>query len=511
VSDFVTTGSLPASPPHCVLATNATVAQTLTSPAFGVEGLVLQHLVFQIRRSSTFRAPVSVEASADGGLSWPFRIGDTLRADGSPGVYRVYRCAVPPLEAESLRVRWRVIPEASGSTGTLRIDDIRVEAQAFRDLALCAFQFVPSRAGEPLEARLQIANAGLLPVGLCAVAVWVDSGSLPAEPVTRTVMAPAPGESLWVALAVGRTPERPARAAAEVSVEADRRAENNRLEILLEPGAPEGSVVFNEIMFAPRAGEPEYVELALRASEPSSMKNWMLEWGPAGSPPTGRLLFPDSAWGGYRVVASDTPHVPAHAGGGGLVLCPELVLRNDGSVLVLRDPAGIVADSLQYAPAWHTPSVVDTRGRSLEKILAELPSADGRNWATSTELSGGTPGRLNSVALSAGRTRETIACSPNPFSPDGDGHDDWTVVRYAFAHAVHTVDLTVHDGRGRMVRHLATHELGGRTGTVVWDGRNDERETVRMGIYVVAVQAVDATTQAVTGARTVVVVARPLR
>jgi hypothetical protein len=62
-----------------------------------------------------------------------------------------------------------------------------------------------------------------------------------------------------------------------------------------------------------------------------------------------------------------------------------------------------------------------------------------------------------------------------------------------------------------MVRHLLTRELGGPSGTVVWDGRDDAGETVRMGIYVVMIQAVDREGAELMAAKTAVVVARKLR
>ena len=187
------------------------------------------------------------------------------------------------------------------------------------------------------------------------------------------------------------------------------------------------------------------------------------------------------------------------------------MLRNDGGLLLLRDPSGMMADSLRYGPWWHTPSVVETRGRSLEKLLPELPSADGRNWATCVEPAGGTPGRLNSVSVSAVGRQALLACSPNPFSPDGDGVDDWTILRYNFPGMVHAVDLTIHDGRGRIVRHLATRELGGVSGTLVWDGRDDATEVVRMGIYVAVIRGFDAQGGDLLVAKAAVVVARVLR
>jgi len=514
-SDFVTTTSLPASSPNCVLATNATVAQTLTSPALDVRGLVLRTLLFQTRRSASFLAALVVELSTDGTES--FLPCDTLGAGPAPGSYARHRLALSLPGAGRLRIRWRVIADRSGSSGTLRIDDLELEADALYDLAACALQFDAALPGEALAARVRIVNAGLLavPHGEVLLALDADGDSLlaPGEWFAQQFAPPPPGESLWVRLEAGGAPSRPARARAEVRAPDDRIVENNAVEALFRPGVPPGTVVFNEIMYAPLTGDPEYLELAAGGPAAGSLAGWELAWAAPGAAEVTSVVLPDSAAlkEKFLIVASAPLTEEWALSDAGLLITPRLVLRNDGGVLVLRDPSGMTADSLVYDPSWHTPSVVETRGRSLEKLLPELPSADGRNWATCTEPAGGTPGRRNSVRLSRAHTRATLACSPNPFSPDGDGMDDWTVIHYNFARAVQTVDLGVYDARGRTVRHLATRELGGLSGTLVWDGRDDRAEAVRMGIYVMVIRAVDAQAGEILTARAAVVVARTLR
>ena len=514
-SDFVTTTSLPASSPNCVLGTNATVAQTLTSPALDLRGLVLRALLFQTRRSASFLAALLVELSTDGGAN--FLVCDTLGPGTEPGSYARHRLVVSLPGAESLRIRWRVIADRSGSSGTLRIDDVELEADALYDLAACALSFEPTLPGAPLAARVKIANAGLLavPHGEVHLALDADGDSLLAsgEWFKEQFVPPPPGESLWVSLETGGAPSHRARARAEVHAPDDRIGGNNAVEALFRPGVPPGTVVFNEIMYAPLAGDPEYLELAVGTSAAGSLGGWELRWAATGAAETSALLLPEAAAqkDEFLIVASAPLPERWSRSEAGLLITPRLVLRNDGGVLVLRDPSGMTADSLAYGPQWHTPSVVETRGRSLEKLLPELPSADGRNWATCTEPAGGTPGRHNSVRLSPSPTHAMLACSPNPFSPDGDGVDDWTLIRYSFADAVQTVDLSIYDARGRIVRHLATRELGGLSGTLVWDGRDDTAEAVRMGIYVVVIRAVDEQAGEILTARAAVVVARALR
>jgi hypothetical protein len=459
-----------------------------------------------------------VEASTDGGASF-HSLTDTLGETATPGSYEQHRLPMAESRIEAVCIRFRVIAATSGSSGTLRIDDVVLEADPLHDLALRALEFVPALPGEALVARVLVANCGLLGLGPSEVRLGLDADGdsivSPAECILRGLAPMAVGESLSVALEGLRAPERPALAMASVRAPDDRTGANDTVWTLFRPGVRRGSVVFNEIMYAPLAGSSEYLELALCAPYGESLAGWELTAGSAGAPPGSPVVFPETppVRGDLVIVASeplgDAWSPPGE--GAGEIIAPGLVLRNDGGVLVLRDPSGVTCDSLQYGPSWHTPSVVETRGRSLEKLLPELPSYDARNWATCPDPAGGTPGRPNAATVRSLPAQASFGCSPKIFSPDGDGLDDWTLLRYRLPASVHALDLTVHDARGRMVRHLITRELGGPSGVVVWDGRDDAGETVRMGIYVVMIQATDRDGGELITGKAVVVVARKLR
>ncbi|MBI1804129.1 MAG: hypothetical protein HY033_09215 [Ignavibacteriae bacterium] len=60
---------------------------------------------------------------------------------------------------------------------------------------------------------------------------------------------------------------------------------------------------------------------------------------------------------------------------------------------------------------------------------------------------------------------------------------------------------------GRLVRTLANSEPAGAQGELVWDGLNDNRERVRMGIYVVLLEAFDSFGGSIETRKGIVVVA----
>jgi flagellar hook assembly protein FlgD len=84
-----------------------------------------------------------------------------------------------------------------------------------------------------------------------------------------------------------------------------------------------------------------------------------------------------------------------------------------------------------------------------------------------------------------------MSVSPNPFSPDGDGREDFAVVQFHLPLQVSVVRLRIYDVRGRLIRTLANNEPAGPNGEVTWDGTDDARRRARIGIYILLLEAID--------------------
>jgi hypothetical protein len=72
-------------------------------------------------------------------------------------------------------------------------------------------------------------------------------------------------------------------------------------------------------------------------------------------------------------------------------------LLNDGTTLTLRDSNGVVIHTITYSSSWYNDANKVDGGWSLEQIDPNNPCAGQNNWHASTDISGGTPGRRNSV------------------------------------------------------------------------------------------------------------------
>ena len=261
-------------------------------------------------------------------------------------------------------------------------------------------------------------------------------------------------------------------------------------------------MVINEIMFAPLAGEAEYVEVLNAGDCPMSLAGWTLtdrpgvngKWNSARVDEDGPILEP----GGFAVIAQDSSIFRFFPGIAALdprmIILPRggfITLNNEGDDIILHDPLGNTVDSVRYVPDWHNPALLDRTGVSLERILVRGPSSDASNWTSCVLPIGGTPGSANSAAAPRSTSATTLSCRPNPFSPDSNGKDDATVIHYNLPEGVWSVSLRVFDVRGRLIRRLVTAVPGTGQGDAVWDGRDDERVRGRMGIYVVLLEAVN--------------------
>jgi hypothetical protein len=180
-------------------------------------------------------------------------------------------------------------------------------------------------------------------------------------------------------------------------------------------------------------------------------------------------------------------------------------LNNSGDEIILRDPAGTAVDSIRYDATWGGGS-----GVSLERINPCLGSNDDLNWSWCVHPTGSTPGQHNSIFTPVIPHQASLSASPNPFSPDGDGHQEATIISYRLPSAAARMSLRLFDVRGRSVRTLADQQRCPAEGNVIWNGRGDSGEMVNMGIYILLMEALDERRGLVCREKTTVVVGQRL-
>jgi hypothetical protein len=309
---------------------------------------------------------------------------------------------------------------------------------------------------------------------------------------------------------------------ADIEYAQDERLVNNRATIPICVSYPARSLVVNEIMYDPLTGQNEWVEFYNRSTEPVDVRNWTLCDRPTMSGSTNTTILTQTCLvppSGMLVVAADSTIVKLFPYLADPIANARVLILNkpggfglsaDGDDVVLRDVTGFTIDSISYSAEWHRPEVADTKGRSLEKINPDLDGNTKGNWTTCVMEAGGTPGRPNSIVTNQQTMTSTIAFSPNPFSPDGDGFEDFCIIQYKMPFTSGFLHIRIFDRKGRLVRVLSNAMFSGGGGEIVWDGRDDDKQRVRIGPYIVLIQATDTEGGEPVSAKGVVVVATKL-
>jgi hypothetical protein len=187
-----------------------------------------------------------------------------------------------------------------------------------------------------------------------------------------------------------------------------------------------------------------------------------------------------------------------------------LGLVNTGELILLKDVKGNTIDSVVYSDKWQNDNFISTKNISLERINPNLNGNDSYNWSSSVAAIGATPGKQNSIYTTNTNISSNISVSPNPFSPDDDGYEDFTIINYQLTQATSQVQIKIFDSQGRLVRTLSNNMASGSSGSVIFDGIGDDGQALRIGIYIIFLEALNEGYGVVESMKTVVVVARKL-
>ncbi len=173
---------------------------------------------------------------------------------------------------------------------------------------------------------------------------------------------------------------------------------NDSVKVGLGAAGTFGNLVINEVMARPSAngGLPnvEYIEIFNRTSQTISLNNWIL----AGNDKYVNLPDAKVEPNGYAVLTS-TSGAEKLADYGNVIGVPSFPsLLVSGMFLALHDNDKNLIAWVEYSDTWYGDDTKKAGGFSLERIDANNLVEGALNWIASSDPSGGTPGRENSVA-----------------------------------------------------------------------------------------------------------------
>lgn len=262
-----------------------------------------------------------------------------------------------------------------------------------------------------------------------------------------------------------------------------------------QPPQP-GDLIINEILSHPFNGtDADFIEIFNRSSHIIDLKDIKIGSGGDTLPSkaviingNGWQLFPQQ----YAVVCKDKSSTLSQ------YYCPDSKpLIDSDSLPAYANSSGIVflttrdlrcLDRVAYDDEMHHSGLLSTEGISLERICTECESQDVGNWHSAASSVGyATPGYRNSQA-NVERSHDDIDISPEVFSPNNDGFDDYANIFLRFQQPGNRLSVNLYNQQGFIVRHLVNNDLCGTEACYQWDGTDDNRQAVPHGMYIAIIQ-----------------------
>lgn len=252
-------------------------------------------------------------------------------------------------------------------------------------------------------------------------------------------------------------------------------------------------VIINEILFNPKTDGVDYVELYNRSNKIINLSSLFLANRSGGTIANLKqisllsvALFP----GDYLVLSVDETIVKRMYTAKNLSAFINLSSMpsysdDKGNVLLVNN-TGAVVDELAYDEKWHFALIDNREGISLERIDPNSKTQNKENWhSAAKDIGYGTPSYQNSQFRIDLQAQGEVTVTPEVFSPDNDGTDDFLTINYRFSQNGYVMNITIFDAGGRPVRALQRNALAAQTGSFRWDGLNDKFVKLPLGPYII--------------------------
>jgi hypothetical protein len=287
----------------------------------------------------------------------------------------------------------------------------------------------------------------------------------------------------------------------------------NKLDFALPENADSLDVVVNELLFNPRPGGVDFVEIYNRSAKYINLKDFRLANFENGVVKNSKTISVDYilAPTSYLVLTVDPVVLKAQY----LQSVEKNFLKVDmpglnddeGSIALINNQNKIL-DYFLYSDKLHSTFLKDTEGVSLERISFFQNTNETSNWKSASSNAGfATPGYINANARPENFGNEnSISVDPEVFSIQQPGQD-FSKINYKFDQGGWVANIKIIDQQGRLIKTIANNETLGVEGFFRWDGQQEDGTMARIGYYQVWVEVFDGTGNIQTFRKRVVVAA----
>lgn len=266
-------------------------------------------------------------------------------------------------------------------------------------------------------------------------------------------------------------------------------------------------VVLSEILFNPRNGGIDFVEIFNRSEKFIDLEHWSINNGADEISLSGFQLHPRS----WLALTPDPDLLMTqypNAAEARLIKCDLPSLPDDDGFIQLVNDRAKGIDNLAYQADWHSVFLKSVEGVSLERIDFTAPAQQANNWLSASSASGfATPGLPNSQHRPTDTNNSALMVVPEIFSP-GSSFADFVQIQYRFDQPGSVVSMTVYDQQGRLVKRLADNATLSNEGFLRWEGDREDGSPAPAGYYVLRADRFDHSGQTEMFLRRIVIAAK---
>jgi hypothetical protein len=262
------------------------------------------------------------------------------------------------------------------------------------------------------------------------------------------------------------------------------------------------NVVINEILFHPRSGGSDFVEIYNRSDRILDLSDISIA---SRNRTTGDLqqvhkvsetsvyMHPTD----YFVFTTDSASLywsyyvenPSNV----VIMSGFPVYPNEDGTVVLLDSEDNIIDEFSYSESMHGIFISNPEGVSLERVDFDRQSSELGNWQSAAQTVGfATPTYKNSCYTHTEEVTGPFVLSSTTFSPDGDGYDDVLFIDYKMPAADFVANISIYNIKGNFVKEICRNTTLGAEGRLTWDGTKTSRDRVPVGPYIIYIEAFDA-------------------
>jgi hypothetical protein len=229
----------------------------------------------------------------------------------------------------------------------------------------------------------------------------------------------------------------------------------------------------NELFPRAQTDVPEWFEIINSSSMPINMNNWRYGNSESSFPITQEDLVVGP--GQFLVVTKDKTLFPRRYPAIGCVCQPDAwhALDNYKDTLCLWNNRGALCETVAYDYAWFD----IWTGQSLERVSVAREGTSKTSWVVAPKAS---PGQPNASGLLRATETPSLEIGPIPFTPNGDGKDDFLSIRCVLP-AAYSAIMAIYGFNGRKYCDVPL----GLQPQYLWDGKTSSAISAPIGPFFV--------------------------